>query len=143
MRRRKRRESPPNFYRIRAIIAQTEAEVGYNNEYRVFEAYSPEFAGLFPPWIYGVRFTQDDDDHRGIDLVFETDVGDIGLQVKSSFAGMRKFLQAQMKRKLDVGIVVAVVKVSDEPKRIREIVTPILAVERRRIGTSAPYIRKK
>ena len=41
----------------------------------------------WPPWLVGVRRATEEEDQRGVDLVAQSDVGDIGIQVKSSHRG--------------------------------------------------------
>jgi hypothetical protein len=43
------------------------------------------------PWIYGARLANLKEDSRGIDVVVETDLGKLYLQVKSSHYGAHKY----------------------------------------------------
>jgi hypothetical protein len=56
---------------------------GAHSERRVFDAIRAEM----PRWIFGIRGATREEDHAGIDLIVETDIGEMGFQVKSSGGG--------------------------------------------------------
>lgn len=59
------------------------------------------------PWIYGARLANLKEDARGIDVVVETDLGKLYLQVKSSHYGAHKFRRKRPKAKAIVIIIPA------------------------------------
>lgn len=126
----KRRSHPK---RILRIINEVGKEVSHNNEVRVLHAYTKDYP--FPdrmPWIKDVRLANEQEDQRGIDLIFSTDVGDLLLQLKSSQGFADKFVREKRERKLRTDIVVAVTDVHHQPRDICKIITPLLANERNR-----------
>ncbi|TSC71301.1 MAG: hypothetical protein G01um101470_684 [Parcubacteria group bacterium Gr01-1014_70] len=117
--------------RIDYLLNLTALELGRNNERRVVEAYK-ELA-LFPQWIKSVRLATREEDLRGIDVVFATEVGEIFVQLKESSIGKESFSRRQDSGELNWRIVVAIIFPSDLPKRIREIITPLVSKEYERL----------
>lgn len=68
------REYKKNFYRGNA---------GHEKEKRIAKLLNASL-DILPPWIFSARMATSAEDARGIDLVLETDVGDIHLQLKSN-----------------------------------------------------------
>ncbi len=58
-----------------------------------------------PSWIKTARPAAHDEDHAGIDLVLETDVGRLFVQVKSSMTGKAKFESVRRKHRIAVVVV--------------------------------------
>src|SRR3989338_11075539 len=126
-------KKPKRMRRVLSIIRQTEIEVGRNNEKRVVAAYTTNYP--FPDrisWIKTVRLSTESEDQRGIDVVFETDVGEIHLQLKSSKWMESEFLKNQRNQRYDRKIVTAIVSPSLDSTDICKVVTPVIAAERRR-----------
>jgi hypothetical protein len=130
----RKRERRSQMRRLFELMATTERWLGQNNERRVVEAFTTAYP--WPeqriPWIYEVRLGTDDEDHRGIDVVFRTDVGDIGLQVKSSEDGRKHFIERQARGEVGVEIVVVYILPSYGPMEICKIVVPQIKSERNR-----------
>ncbi len=74
---------------------------GARNELAVVHALSD---GLTPVWLLGARICTEEEDAQGIDVVVETDIGPVYLQVKSSYDNAKKFLRRWPQR--NVGMVV-------------------------------------
>ncbi|MDF1497422.1 MAG: putative dsRNA-binding protein [Patescibacteria group bacterium] len=87
---------------------------GQRNEEMVLKALSdPHY--IYPKWFVSARLHDQDEDAMGIDIVVTTnDLGDLYLQVKSSYTGKRKFILRGRRRKL-IGIVV-VTRIDAEPE---------------------------
>lgn len=115
------------------LLNLTAKQLGHNNERRVVEAYSEQEHGFFPPWIKSVRLATQEEDRRGIDVVFATEVGEIFVQLKGSSFGKEEFFRRQNNGEVDWRIVVVVIFPSDLPIRIREIVTPLISKEYKRL----------
>lgn len=116
------------------LLNLTAKQLGHNNEQRVVEAYSEKERALFPPWIKGVRLATQEEDRRGIDVVFATEVGEIFVQLKGSSVGKEMFFHRQNDGEVNWRIVVAIIFPSDLPKRIREIITPLVSKEYKRLA---------
>jgi len=69
-----------------------------------------------PEWMKSARLAAHREDHAGIDLVLETDVGQLFLQVKSSMTGKVKFESVRRKHR----IAVVVVRDGDSDARVLE-----------------------
>ena len=78
-----------------------------------------------PEWIRSVRKATKDEDHHGIDVVVESDVGKLFVQVKSSRGGKAHFEE----RRRSARIVVVVAKVTDSPEGLlRKVVGELVKV---------------
>lgn len=75
---------------------------GARNEVAVVQVLSGH--EKLPSWMGDVRACTEEEDERGIDVVVETDIGEIYLQVKSSYSNAQKFLRKWPQR--NVGMVV-------------------------------------
>jgi len=114
------------------LFRQTEQWLGENNEKRVIAAYKNDYP--YPnriPWLIDVRKATSEEDARGIDVVFTTDVGVINLQVKSSERGREEFVYEQVDGKRDSNIVPVAMSPAFDARAIVKIVTPLLAAERK------------
>jgi hypothetical protein len=115
---------------IPRILGRIATARGRSNEARALEACA---AGRRPPWMRGVRKATLAEDHDGIDLVVESDVGKLYVQVKSSRGGKAAFLQKR--RRAEVAVVV--VKSGDTDEAIlRKIVAALQPVR-------AGYLRER
>lgn len=76
---------------INRLFGHVSNEKGAKNEQRVLDA----FATNRPNWIDSVEPASKKQDNRGIDIVFNSDVGKLYLQVKSSIAGKKHFKRTQ------------------------------------------------
>lgn len=95
---------------VTTLLGQIGNERGKANESRALQVCS---TGM-PDWVRNVRGGTPEEDSKGIDLVFETDVGGIFLQVKSSRKGRKEFEKRGLKY---VGCVVVHVGETDEEIR--------------------------
>jgi len=121
--------------RISRIFSETAEELGHNNEKRVVDAYKETGADI-PEWIRDVRIGTPEEDKIGIDLIFDTDIGGIFVQVKGSNIGVHNFkLQhAPTKVKTKIHIITVVIFPSHSSAVIRKILTPLLWKEFSRLS---------
>ena len=91
---------------INQLVGKLAAERGRARERHVLAA-----CGLRarPAWMRDVRPATRREDHRGIDIVIESDVGKLFVQVKSSLLGKSKF----ERRRRSARVVVVVVDAGD------------------------------
>lgn len=91
--RRRNKADPPPRARLsretRSAIGRAEHRKGMSREDAVFHAFDP--LGAVPSWFYSIRRPTHEQDSRGIDVIIESDVGDLYVQVKSSKAAARNF----------------------------------------------------
>lgn len=66
--------------------------------------------------MYAIRRATREEDHRGIDAVVSSDVGNLYIQIKSSRAGRARF--ESRRRRSPVGVVI--VRSGESPEGIRE-----------------------
>ncbi len=119
--------SPRAYTRTLRLLEITAREMGHNNERRVVDAYTREVSpGDIPTWIQSVRISSQEEDRRGIDVVFVTDVGEIFVQVKGSSVGIRKFEMRQQHGEVSWKIITIIVFPSHTPHEIRQLLTPLL-----------------
>ena|SRR5436190_1945276 len=120
--------------RFMAIMAWTERELGRNNEKRVVAAFTHDYPYTSRiPWIHQVRHgTRTEDLYGCIDVVFETDVGPIYFQIKSSENARAEFVESQAAGLTKQDIIAVFINPSFDSKKICGIITPLLTVERRR-----------
>lgn len=110
---------------IRQILGKVGRERGTSSEARVLAACQLEGR---PPWMVSARAATREEDHAGIDVVIESDVGKLFVQVKSSRRGKAAFLERR--RRAVVGVVVA--SVADAPERLLAKVVGALAPIRKK-----------
>jgi len=107
---------------VRRILGQIAVERGRSSEQRLLEACQLDKR---PTWMLSARAGTRDEDARGIDVVLDTDVGKLYVQVKSSKTGGRHFKE----RKRSARIAVVVVRVDDTPdtllQKVLSAVSPI------------------
>jgi hypothetical protein len=84
---------------------------GRTNEARVIEALA---LPTRPAWMRAARKATKSEDHAGIDVVVESDVGKLYVQVKSSPGGKAAFLE----RRRSARIAIVVVHVTDSPETL-------------------------
>jgi hypothetical protein len=106
------------------ILGQIGSDRGRVNERKVLEACS--LPGR-PAWMTSARAATKAEDHEGIDIVVESDVGKLFVQVKSSRRGKAKF--QERRRRAQVAVVV--VKAGDMPGVILQRVVGALGPVRR------------
>ena len=68
-----------------------------------------------PAWMQSVRMASREEDRDGIDLVIDSDVGKLYVQVKSSRGGKMAFLQRRRRAR----VAVVVVSATDSPEAIQ------------------------
>lgn len=88
-------------------------------------------ADLVPPWILGARRAAPAEDRRGVDVLVQTDVGILRVQVKCSHRKAKDFARRLRRRRRagTIGIVVVPPEIGDEDARERVILA--LAAMRR------------
>ncbi len=109
---------------VRTIIGKLGSERGRGNERRVFEACQLPSR---PKWMQAARRSTRAEDHDGIDLVIESDVGKLYVQVKSSRRGKAEFEQRRRRAR----VVVVMAKINDTPERLLAKVVSALAPVRK------------
>lgn len=122
--------------RISRIFSQTAKELGHNNEKRVVEAYQDKSASDIPEWIHSVRIGTPEEDRIGIDVIFDTDVGAIFVQVKGCHLALHHFnlqhITAKVRTKIH--IISVIIFPSHSPSKIRSILNPLLWEEFSRLS---------
>lgn len=108
---------------VSKILGQLANAKGHNNEKKVVDACKNNL----PKWIKDIRHGTPEEDCNGIDVVVETDVGKIFLQIKSSKGGKLDFLNGKHASK---NILVIIVKEQDADATIRNKVLSIVGVAR-------------
>ena len=93
------------------ILGKDARKRGRTSEERVLEALALPSR---PAWMASFRKATQAEDHAGIDVVVESDVGKLFVQVKSSRGGKAAF--AQRRRSARVGVVVVIV--TDSPEKV-------------------------
>lgn len=73
--------------------------------------------GERPAWLRSVRKATEDEDRRGVDLLGESDVGQLKVQVKGCAAAARNFKLDPRSR--DIEVVIVDEKIDDETVRVR------------------------
>ena len=82
--------------RIGELFGLKPDQLGKENEQRVVDAFSRDMLRKRKvTWIHTVRLSTEEEDRRGIDVVFGTDVGNIYVQVKSSYVAKKRFITRQ------------------------------------------------
>lgn len=93
------------------LLGSIGSQRGKNNERKVYEATQRLInESCCPVWLTGYTSASEEDERRGIDGWFTTDVGKIPIQVKSSLSGKRHSEQKRPK----IPIVVLHVEDTDE-----------------------------
>jgi len=87
--------------RIRKIIGSVAQKKGRDGESRVLLALQ-NAQSTWPNWLKSIRKATNTEDKKGCDLVADTDVGQLYLQIKSSQTGVKKFGQRQRKKMIAV-----------------------------------------
>lgn len=100
-------------------------DIGAEHERLVLSCFDAPWIDL-PPWLYSVRKAEPEEDAQGVDIIAETDVGDIGVQVKSS----RRFLDRHEKRYPDVPVLV--VRLGEAERHVRNRLKGLLKKIRKR-----------
>lgn len=98
----------------RKAIGDAARAKGENRELR---ALASLVIGEIPPWLLSVRRRTVDEDRRGIDIIGESDVGTLMLQVKGCAAAARNFKLDPRSRYIEVVIVDE--RTDDETIRVR------------------------
>lgn len=86
-----------NRKKYRNLLKQVRKERGYAGEQRVLIALEGNRTS-WPEWLISIRKATEDEDIRGCDIVAETDVGKLYLQIKSSKVGIEKFHKRNRKK---------------------------------------------
>lgn len=108
---------------VKQLIGETKRERGAINEKKVRAAFIQTPENKFTcSWLKKIEFADKKQDAKGIDIIVHThDVGKIHLQIKSSAWGAKKH-----KKKYRNKIPVAIIKVGDTSKEIREKVLAVI-----------------
>jgi hypothetical protein len=96
---------------IAQILGKDAKKRGGTSEARVIEALA---LPARPAWMRAARKATRSEDHAGIDVVIESDVGKLYVQVKSSRGGKAAFLE----RRRSARIAIVVVHVTDSPETL-------------------------
>ncbi len=102
---------PAHRRTVAAILGKESLKRGKTSERHVLEALALPSR---PAWMTGVRRATKAEDAAGIDVVVESDVGKLFVQVKSSRGGKAAFLE----RRRSARVAVVVVRVTDAPEAI-------------------------
>ena len=111
---------PPKtkHHRIFKILENIQKSRGFQNEERFMRAIE-NGNGNNPDWYNGISKATMDQDQKGIDFIIHTAFGDIFVQIKSSEAGAKKFLNKL--RTNNFRIVVLIIKRDYNEENIRSI----------------------
>lgn len=105
-----------------SIIGKVGLERGHRLEQRIVEAFQNiQGKSEKPDWFQGIRLSNPNQDRKGIDVIVESDVGDLYLQIKSCSNGKIKFFKQRghFRHKKPIAVVVAQYHESDEELRQR------------------------
>ncbi len=122
--------APVHPRNLAQILGKDAKKRGRTNEARVIEALA---LPTRPPWMRSVRRATKAEDHAGIDVVVESDVGKLFVQVKSSRGGKAAFLE----RRRTARVAIVVVHVTDSPEALLRKVVGELAKIR------AEYVKER
>jgi hypothetical protein len=112
------------------ILGKEATKRGRVNEVRVLEALALPSR---PAWMRSFRKASEEEDRAGIDVVVESDVGKLFVQVKSSRRGKAAFAE----RRRGARIAVVVVAVTDSPDAVlRKIVGELAKIR-------AEYVKQR
>ena len=114
--------------RARFLLPEINRARGFAQERQVVHALSGDDR---PEWVYSAEISEEADDRRGVDVIVETDVGKLFLQVKSSHSGVERFNQYRGVRRRPIGVVL--IERSDSVDDIRLKATEALAALRAEI----------
>lgn len=106
---------------------QRAVQRGAETERRFFAAFRDGTVTL-PSWLYGIRKGTPVDDAQGIDAFAITSCGEIPIQIKSSYAGLRKFCSVSRTRY----IVVVVIQQTNPQSIVDHVIRFVEPVWRRR-----------
>lgn len=106
---------------------QRAVQRGAETERRFFAAFRDRAVTL-PSWLYGIRKGTPIDDAQGIDAFAITSCGEIPIQIKSSYAGLRKFCSVSRTRY----IVVVVIQQTNPQSIVDHVIRFVEPVWRRR-----------
>jgi hypothetical protein len=120
------------------IFSQTAEELGHNNEKRVVEAYTKtdgaHYAEEIPPWIQSVRLGTKEEDKIGVDVVFNTEIGAIFVQVKGCALGVHNFNLQHSRTRAHIKVISVIIYPAYSPDTIRRILNPLLWKEFSRLS---------
>jgi hypothetical protein len=115
---------------IPRILGKIATQRGRSSERRVLEACN---LTARPEWMRSARAATRVEDHDGIDVVVESDIGKLYVQVKSSRRGKAAFVERRRRAR----VAVVVVGVADAPEALLRKVVGQLA------GIRAEYRRER
>lgn len=98
---------------VHKALGRAANQRGETNEIRVLNVLQTEQ----PAWMFSARAATEDEDSKGVDIVVDTDVGKLFLQVKSSRTGVAK--HKSKRRASMIGVVRCHHRVSDAQLRVR------------------------
>ena len=87
---------------VTKIFSQLELERGHRNEERALEV----IISAKLNWVHSARLATKEEDSRGIDIVLETDIGQLFFQIKSSYYGMKKFIDKHGNSRTRIAIII-------------------------------------
>ena len=118
--------------RIHLTIDRVGTEISQNDEKRVIEAFTTHFPLRKPlPWLTNVRHADTYEEGLGIDIIFETDVGPVYLQIKGSDFGHTQFCNRQKRGEVSVEIICVVINPAMDHAKIVQKLLGQLSGERK------------
>ena len=94
--------------RLQRLLNEVSTESGYSAERQIHEMLTEkQRQKKLPPWLHGFCHHKPNSmkDRMGIDFTFFTDVGDIFVQVKSSWRGAQVFMSKRRRAYINVVII--------------------------------------
>ena len=86
---------------IRSIIGRIGKKKGRDGEDRILLVLKNS-QDSWPGWLKSVRLATKEEDKKGCDIVADTDVGNLYLQIKSSITGVKEFKRRQRKKMIAI-----------------------------------------
>jgi hypothetical protein len=111
-------------HQIRGKLANQKGKLAEERVFLAIEKLSTEFS-----WIQSTRLATRKEDARGIDVVVETPIGPLYVQVKSSPRGVRHYKSKRRKAR----VIVVIVKPEMDERKLRDKVGGALHVQRNHI----------
>jgi hypothetical protein len=111
-------------HRINGRLANQKGKLAEKRVFLAVEKLSTEYT-----WIHSARLATLKEDARGIDVVVETPIGPLYIQVKSSPRGVRHYKSKRRKAR----VIMVIVKPEMDDRKLRDKVSGALHVQRNHI----------
>jgi hypothetical protein len=111
-------------HRVNGKLANQKGRLAEERVFRAVEILSTEFT-----WIHSTRLATKQEDARGIDVVAETPIGPLYIQVKSSPRGVRHYKSKRRKAR----VIIVIVTPEMEERKLRDKISGALHVQRNHI----------